>query len=674
MDNQDYLEHNIDRLINSTEPRVKMPDTKKQQILSELIGNTPAETNPVKVLIAANWGKIVSSAAAVLILIMVGMYSLTGSIDGTSVAFANAMEHFASAETAQFDLTLEFGDQKPQTSSFLYDAKGYIRQNMANGTINIVNYTENKVLSLDPETMTAILRDVSKPDFNTALYDIFTKLDDLIQQAIDLSDGPVESLGKKIINDRSAYGYRVETTGQSPGLFWQGKGTLTIWADTQTDFPLILKWHNAMTNIAATVSNIGLDIYIDPTEFALDLPNGYSFPLPEPEPEEPVEIPEPQGLQAEQEDNIEPDEISKPEPQQQNNYEIPGPKIADLTENLNENDQTLIKFFHSWTFLTKGNFPSSLSTDAVKDIDPDAKITVEQKLWSYSITANFPNLMDVKTLPLPDPNTLTEEEIEQIKQKKGLIYEEMQANFSEKFGYMLPHFENIVEGLKLVNKLPAKSDWHYNGQEAILGDTDTAIFWYKPKDSKAYRVIYGDLTIDDVLPEDISLLEEASDDEIDRQANAVLETAIQLGANIPKDDRNTVFRMLSLKEKDLIKGLATYLEYSDGKYPSTLGMKKDFIIELDTTLSEAFNKGLVDKKIGKEKTLDIGFAAFFYDKLVREKKDPAYYGAAATLSDSNAVLVRWKLSKNKYRVIYTSLKAETVTTERLAELESQLPR
>ena len=105
-----------------------------------------------------------------------------------------------------------------------------------------------------------------------------------------------------------------------------------------------------------------------------------------------------------------------------------------------------------------------------------------------------------------------------------------------------------------------------------------------------------------------------------------------------------------------------------------LGMKKEFIIELDSTLTEAFNKGLVDEKIGKEKTLDIGFAAFFYDKLVREKKDPAYYGDSATLNDPNSVLVRWKLSKNKYRVIYTSLKAETVTAEKLAELERQLPQ
>ncbi len=658
----------------------KASDELKQKMLADVLNaqnkkQHSAKKQSVWRIIMKSKTTRLTTAAAALIMIMIGMYNITGSIDGASTAFANAMEHFAAAETAQFDLAIKFGDQEPQTSSFLYSEPGRIRQNMTNGTINIIDYTENKVLSLDPETMTAVLRDVRKPDFHTALYDIFANLDNLIQQAIDLSDGPIESLGTKTIDGHTAYGYRVETTGQSPGLFWQGKGTLTVWADAQTDFPLILKWHNAMTNITATVSNIRLDIYINPAEFSFDLPEGYSFPQPEPEPQpkETVEIPEPEESQPVQEDSIESDDISQPELEQSKTNEIFDTNIADLIEGLDKNDQTLIKFFHSWTFLAKGKFPSSLSTDAVKDIDPDAEITFKQKLWSYSIFVTFPNLMDLKTLSLPDPNTLTEEEIEQIKQKKGPIYEEMQAKDNEKFGYMLPHLENIINGFVVINKLPAKSDWHYNGQDAMPGDADTAIFWYKPRNTEIYRVIYGDLTIEDIDPEDLNLLENSSDDDIDRQANELMEAAIQLGADIPKDDRNTVFRMLSLKEKDLIKGLATYLEYSDGKYPSTLGMKKDFIVELDTTLSEAFKNGLVDEKIGKEKTLDIGFAAFFYDKLVREKKEPAYYGDTATLSNPKAVLVRWKVSKNKYRVIYTNLKAETVTAEKLTELESQLP-
>ena len=40
--------------------------------------------------------------------------------------------------------------------------------------------------------------------------------------------------------------------------------------------------------------------------------------------------------------------------------------------------------------------------------------------------------------------------------------------------------------------------WHYAGAGVKLGDAETAVFWYKPKDSQTYKVIYGDLRIEDV--------------------------------------------------------------------------------------------------------------------------------------------------------------------------------
>ncbi len=43
-----------------------------------------------------------------------------------------------------------------------------------------------------------------------------------------------------------------------------------------------------------------------------------------------------------------------------------------------------------------------------------------------------------------------------------------------------------------------KGQWHYAGKGVKLGDSDTPIFWYQPKDSENYRVIYGDLHVGDV--------------------------------------------------------------------------------------------------------------------------------------------------------------------------------
>jgi outer membrane lipoprotein-sorting protein len=46
-------------------------------------------------------------------------------------------------------------------------------------------------------------------------------------------------------------------------------------------------------------------------------------------------------------------------------------------------------------------------------------------------------------------------------------------------------------------------DWHYAGSGVKLGDASKAVFWYQPKGSQTYRVIYGDLSVKDVAPENL---------------------------------------------------------------------------------------------------------------------------------------------------------------------------
>jgi len=61
-------------------------------------------------------------------------------------------------------------------------------------------------------------------------------------------------------------------------------------------------------------------------------------------------------------------------------------------------------------------------------------------------------------------------------------------------------------------------------------------------------------------------------------------------------------------------------------------------------------------------------------RLERDKKDPAYYGKTVTPKDADKVLMRWKVSDNEYRVIFGDLHAETVTSEKLAELEKGISK
>jgi hypothetical protein len=64
----------------------------------------------------------------------------------------------------------------------------------------------------------------------------------------------------------------------------------------------------------------------------------------------------------------------------------------------------------------------------------------------------------------------------------------------------------------------------------------------------------------------------------------------------------------------------------------------------------------------------------FFMGLVNDRKDPAYYGQTVTPKDADKVLLRWKVSDNEYRVIFGDLHAETVSPEKLAELEKALPK
>lgn len=60
----------------------------------------------------------------------------------------------------------------------------------------------------------------------------------------------------------------------------------------------------------------------------------------------------------------------------------------------------------------------------------------------------------------------------------------------------------------------------------------------------------------------------------------------------------------------------------------------------------------------------------FYADMVKKGKEPAYYGKNVTVGDGEAVLMRWKVDDDKYRVIFGDLTIEDVSFQELGELEA----
>ena len=64
-------------------------------------------------------------------------------------------------------------------------------------------------------------------------------------------------------------------------------------------------------------------------------------------------------------------------------------------------------------------------------------------------------------------------------------------------------WQRMTSGILFVLQLPQNSNWRYVGENVKFGTSDKTIFWYQPKGSQNYRVIYGDLTVEEVSPENL---------------------------------------------------------------------------------------------------------------------------------------------------------------------------
>jgi outer membrane lipoprotein-sorting protein len=135
----------------------------------------------------------------------------------------------------------------------------------------------------------------------------------------------------------------------------------------------------------------------------------------------------------------------------------------------------------------------------------------------------------------------------------------------------------------------------------------------------------------------------------------------------------------AITEETAIQGLKQCVEFL-GKYLEAINLTSLYsalersgtpaALRLKEELKSLVGPGKDQKRMDTLKPMFI--LNMFYVGL--DGKDPAYYGKTVTPKDADKVLMRWKLSDSEYRVIFGDLHAETVTKEKLSELEAALPK
>ena len=134
-------------------------------------------------------------------------------------------------------------------------------------------------------------------------------------------------------------------------------------------------------------------------------------------------------------------------------------------------------------------------------------------------------------------------------------------------------------------------------------------------------------------------------------------------------------KSLAKQVQIITDGLKIYAELSGGHYP------RGTMVYGDVTRDEIFKMiGIPPNQIPTPeqvhsnqyvKAMRASAAATHLNGILRDNPDAAYHGKTVEPKDADKVLVRWKLDDGQYQVIYGDLLSESVTAERLRELEGK---
>jgi len=113
------------------------------------------------------------------------------------------------------------------------------------------------------------------------------------------------------------------------------------------------------------------------------------------------------------------------------------------------------------------------------------------RIWAEHMDGNLPSILDMNA-------TMVFVKYQRKKMKEQGIEPTEKAMLE-----MQKTIQKMSRGGMFVQALLSESDWHYDGKDVKFGDAEKPIFWYKPEGSETYRVIYGDLRVEDVSTEDL---------------------------------------------------------------------------------------------------------------------------------------------------------------------------
>ncbi len=397
--------------------------------------------NPYKnSLLITNTALKIAAVAVVVLAVLIGP-----NFFQSGITFAQVAEPILHARALEYDVvTLEYGTYHDFVAEGKIRRLRYLPQDL------IIDVDNSSVLHLDTVHKTAVFAEAEN-EAQRMFFDINRDFLRLVRSAVGeaLNDAPsaVEELGQETIDGHIVFGFKLQsgTDGEE----------VVIWTDRDTALPVQIDIRLGMSRQKSLTTEIGPSAPGEPTLKAVMLiPINYTLK-----------------------------NIRFNVPVDESLMEMPSDyKLIDMKQfSILSMENSFLKAMRLWLEkLSDGFFPENL---------PPANMRGQ-------FASKFPGIM--KWTPEEREKLITDEELRIIGPEHVEKHFLINLNPEEWEEFT----KNVSFGFAFISSLETSdTEWLYSGNGVRLGEGDREIFRYQMPDSLYWRIVYGDLHVED-LPAD----------------------------------------------------------------------------------------------------------------------------------------------------------------------------
>jgi hypothetical protein len=428
-----------------------------------------SQLQKIRNIIMINPFKSIMTLAACCI-VLIAAYLIIGPLTQSNVAFAEVCAIIQKAKTmvCAGEMNLPMPGTSGNTKIKIMSLEnGRIRQETGSQMVMIFDMAAGKTLTLNPEAKSAVLLNIKGMPKQALQQDYLTDLKKLTQNP------NAEDLGLKIMDGKEVKGFRVKNENF----------IVTFWADSKSGDPITAEYQQEIPNLV----NKEVPDFLKKELSDLLKKEGKSERTAELE-KKLKELPDflkKEGINKESQGDktmkMVLSDFQFNVPLEESLFSLTPPEGYKLQEMSMDwsggGEKDVIEVLRRSADMENGAFPNSITDQKLI-----MKLTMKSTMkWSFEIG---------KQAALAAAQVAREKAKgkEPKKVSPPEIPPEMLIEQSE--------IGNLIGRMTMF--LAENTGWKYAGKGVKLGDVDTPIFWYVPKDSKQGRVIYGDLSVRDV--------------------------------------------------------------------------------------------------------------------------------------------------------------------------------